>query len=649
MSGRIRNRVKYILERMMLRGPQYQLLVIAALIGLVSVTAGTLLFYFTHDLTFPDSVWWAFLRLTDPGYLGDDQGVAKRTISTVVTVLGYVIFLGALIAIMTQWLKEKLTELEAGLTPVALNNHFVIVGWTNRTTAVMREILLSEGRVRRFLRGRGARELRIAVLAESVTAALQYDLREQLGRLWNERQIVLRTGTPLRIEHLRRVDFEHAAAVVLPAADFAAGGPAQADTRAIKTLLSLTNQQQADSAELPLAVAEIFDARKLHVARHAYGGPIEILASDAIISRLIAQNVRNPGLSYVYGELLTHGHGNEIYIRDIEDAAGRRLVDLPPAFPEAILLGVARPDGGSFRSILNPPDDFRVEPGDRLVLIARSYERTQPVGMAQLQEQVLNATRSRSAPHATDTRRVLVLGWSHKVPALLHEFDGYADEQFAIDVLSQIPVEQRNTLLNRYEARPLRVPARQIEGDYVAPSDLEPLAPATYDAIVFIGSDWLPSGEESDARTILGYLLLREMLRDVADAPNVLVELLDPGNVPLFDQRAGEVIISPVLLSHMLAQVALRRELRAVFDELFGPGGGEIVFRPASSVGLADRAVRFSEIERVMHASGEIALGVRIASSTKRGGVYLNPSREKEWTLAAGDAVVVLTTYQTSR
>ena len=46
-------------------------------------------------------------------------------------------------------------------------------------------------------------------------------------------------------------------------------------------------------------------------------------------------------------------------------------------------------------------------------------------------------------------RRVLVLGWSHKVPALLEEFDAYAGEVFEIDVVSTVPVPERETHLRR--------------------------------------------------------------------------------------------------------------------------------------------------------------------------------------------------------
>ena len=87
---------------------------------LISVTAGILAYIFTSGFeSLGKSTWWASLRLSDPGYLGDDEGVLLRSVSTVVTVLGYVVFMGALIAIMTQWLHRTMRKLESGLTSIS--------------------------------------------------------------------------------------------------------------------------------------------------------------------------------------------------------------------------------------------------------------------------------------------------------------------------------------------------------------------------------------------------------------------------------------------------------------------------------------------------------------------------------------------------
>lgn len=416
MPHRIKNRLKFQVERLVLRGAHYRLLVIAAAIGLVAVSAGLLVYLYAGVFAGPgEAIWWAFLRMADPGYLGDDQGVLLRVVSTVLTVVGFVLFVGALIAILTQWMNQSIRALESGFTPVALRNHVVILGWTNRTAAVVRELVLAEGRLKRFLRIHGARGLRIAILAEEVGAALRQELRDRLGALWKERQTVLRSGSPMRVEHLRRVDFANAAAVLIPATDFRHGG-VTADTRVIKTLLSMGSQPVARERDLPLVVAEIFDARKIPIARDAYGGPIELLASDSIISRLIAQTVRHRGLSHVYGELLTYGRGNQIYVREHPALAGSTLAELAPLFPAAIVLGVARPSGASFSSMLNPPQGFRVEPGDRLALLARRYRDTDPASAGRAEilpvEPVLVEPVLVEPEGPLSQRRVLLMGWT---------------------------------------------------------------------------------------------------------------------------------------------------------------------------------------------------------------------------------------------
>ncbi len=49
--------------------------------------------------------------------------------------------------------------------------------------------------------------------------------------------------------------------------------------------------------------------------------------------------------------------------------------------------------------------------------------------------------------------------------------------------------------------------------------------------MVLLLSERLKSGAESDARAILGYLLLRKLMVEGSPAPPVLVELTDPDNI----------------------------------------------------------------------------------------------------------------------
>ena len=646
MLERIKNIVTFRLERLLLRGAHIRLLFIAGLIGLASLAAGfTARLFILPDTPLEDAVWWAFLRLSDTGYLGDDKGYGLAALSTFLTLLGAVLVIGSLVAIMTQWLNATIATLEKGLTPIGLRNHILILGWTNRTPIVIQELFRSEGRLERFLRRHDARKLRVVILAEQNIVELRQELKEFLGPEWDEDRIIFRLGTPLRLEHLHRVDFLNASAIILPASDFLVEGAEFADTRTLKTLLSIsTHAHMEHGGMLPPMVAEIFDARKIPLVQEAYQGKIEIVASDGIVSLFIAQNIRHPRLSHIYTELLSHNQGNSIYIRDCPRFQDLRFEDLTPAFPRAVLLGVLRTDGGENRPILNPPAGFRARADDRFVFVAKAYADTEP------SEPPAPGDRGplTHTPEKKLSRHILLLGWNDRIPALLNEFGSYHGAHFMVDILSNYSEAKRTTLTGRYDLDLNRTQVRHMEGDYAAPSDLARVNPEEYDNIVILGCDWLPSKEEADARTLLGFQLVRRLSEGKGKRPEILVELLDPATLPLLRRECEEALVSPLLLGHILAHVALRPDLNSVFGTLFHSGGAEIYLRPAAHYGLAGKNENFRLIQETVGRRGEIALGIRVdaEASMAESGIHLNPKREQRWLLAEADEIVVLTTCE---
>ena len=658
MFSRLKNWALFRLEQAVIRGAGARFVIILILVVLVSISAGLLARVLAPGFeSAADATWWAFLRLTDPGYLGDDQGVARATISTVVTILGYVLFTGALIAILVQWLNETMDRLEQGLTPVALDAHFVLLGWTSRTLTILQEILISQGRVERFLRRRGARRLRLALLAERADASLGQQIKLELGDDWNDRQIILRSGTPLSLDALQRVDFAHAGAILLPAADTTSSSTLDADTRTVKALMTMgVALEETPPEEPPLVVAELQDMRHAVTLRALYPGPMEIVAGDEVISRLIVQNVRHPGLSHVYAEFLSDVSGSQIYVREEPQLTGVSVQQLAYAFPEGVLLGLVRPRGDGFQAVLNPPDNLRLEAGDRIAVLAPGYADAAPpevIGAAPELQQ-----RQAPAGRAPARHRVLVLGWNHRVPVLLEEFASYAGEGFAIDIVSRVSPAKREKRIKAEAFTTEHLEIRQLEFDYTVPAYLESVDLAGYDNLVLLPSERIKSEAESDARTILGYLLLRELMEGAENPPPVLVELQDPDNASLFENRRDEVIVTPLIISRMMARVALRRELRAVFDELFSSGGSEIVFHRIAEYesvenydksevpDAGERVYSFADLQRAVDARGEIAIGIRRAGQRGKpgGGVQLNPGRDERLWLNEDDEIIVLTT-----
>jgi hypothetical protein len=274
------------------------------------------------------------------------------------------------------------------------------------------------------------------------------------------------------------------------------------------------------------------------------------------------------------------------------------------------------------------------------VFIARSFEDCERRATRQ---ESLPAATALPTPDSHERRRVLILGWSRKVPALLQEFARYGSDAFEVDVVSLTPLEQREKALARHGFAHVSDHVRQIEAGFSAPDVLEGLEPGRYDNIVVLASEWQAEEKQADAITVFTHRVLRGLLPEEG-RPEILAELNDEENQFLFEEDQEDVLVSPMWVSYLLSQVALRRELAAVFEELSRPWGPQIVFRPALEVLVVDRPVRFEDLERAAAVRGEIALGLRLVRGADAG-LALNPDREAEWTLADGDEIVVLASH----
>jgi len=634
-------KIRFQLERWILRGTHYRLALAALLVALVAMLAGELVFLLAPgEPEVSDSIWWAFLRLTDPGYLGDDEGLTRRTISTIVTVLGYVLFMGLLIAIMTQWLNQWIARLEMGVTPVAVSNHVLILGWTHQTPAIANALLGTGGRrMERFLVRQSRNELTIVILVNEITTELRQELREQLGTRWNDRQILLRAGSPQRIDHLQRAAYDQAAVIILPGADFTSHRPGVVDAETIKTLLSVSTELESAHGPHPLAVAGLFDADRAPLARAAYRGDTEVVVVDEIVSRLISRCVQQPGIWGVFDELLRLDSDSNVYMRECPELTGVPLGELQNRIPGAVLLG--RVSRGSRQAELLPDPAATLTEGDQLVLMSSLFADTEPQDTgSSLPPRGKRITRQ----YDSALRKLLVLGWSRKVPPLLSDLDRHGIDAITVDSVGLSPIEGRERQLEHYGYGRELANVQMVEANFLVMDTLTSLSPQDYDAVIVLARENLESNENADASSVTTLLALRRIFRESQSRPHLLFEILDDTNRRLFNDSQDDVMVSPMLVSYMLSQVALHRELGAVFDELAQPGGPEITLVPAAGYLPCNEPVCFSDIQRAAHEHGEIALGLRIEHQGNRR-VVLNPDRSEHWQLAAGDQLIVLADF----
>jgi hypothetical protein len=553
-----------------------------------------------------------------------------------------VVFLGALVAIMTRWLIARMLEFERGLTPVSMRNHVVVIGWTNRTIPLLRELIGEGDSRRRFLAAFGMRRLRAVVLSEEVSALQFQALRSDpvIGRT-HARDVVLRYGSVLEEEAIRRAGCMNAAAVIMPS-DYGRGNElVSPDVETIRALLSIDSRARRNNQPPPLAIVEIQDARRIETVSSAYSGPLEIVASDDTMSRLLVQTILHPGLSAFLREVLTARSGNDIQLRPAGRMAGATLRDAASRFPRAILLGLLRKGEGRHLPLLDAESATRIEDSDLMVFLARSPADTEPAASSLAP---VERKASKHQPPAGGSKRILLLGWSHRVPNLVDELASYTHMNFEVDLVSIVDSQTRSREIERYSPRCASVPVRHIEADYLMTGELEQLDMGRYDSIFLLSSDQLENAEEADARVVVGQRIVEGLLERGGHSPRVLLELADAANEGLVRSLDVETLVSPLILSHFMAQITLRRETRLVFEELFAAGGAEIEFHPPSAYGPVD-AADFARLESRVAARGDTLLGVQLAaeSNSPNRGLHLNPPRETEFELQADDRLCVLT------
>ena len=589
--------ILFQVERYVIRGAFFQILSVAVTIAMISVAGGLLAHFTTNSFKSVESaIWWGFLRLSDPGYLGDDHGVYLRTIGTVLTVLGYVLFMGSLVAIMTQRLNRFMARLESGLTPLRKKKHIVILGLSNRTPLILKELLLATQRVRRFLKAFRASSLQIVILTEPVNARVLYDLKAEVGSAWSDRKVILRSGNPMEIEHLERVDILNAAAVIYSASE-QREQKRRFDAGVFNLLVNLDLYAERNKRKPPFLVTELVNPENLELVANFAHQNVKVLAGSLMLSRLLVQTLRHRYLSYVIKDLFSHSSGAEIYIHSLEDQEGVYFGDIFHTLNSATIIGIIRIESSMQKVYLNPDKFMVLKEKDKCIFVADSYDDISRKSKTYFKEEMVSIT-PRVGVKAPSRSKILILGFNNTIHQLLKELARYDRERYQVDIVSIIPEKERE--MNVKDVPVSRVETRHIVADYNNAGAVSELSLKKYNIIILLANDWLDTDEDVDARTWLGYLHLNRQLEKIhADIP-VIVELLGRESADAYKKSGAEVFVSPMIQAHMLAHITLRPEVHLVFDEMFSPSVSEIYFVNCVELSCEGKLDFFTTLIRIL-------------------------------------------------
>ncbi|MGI9330771.1 MAG: CASTOR/POLLUX-related putative ion channel [Gammaproteobacteria bacterium] len=633
--------LRYRIERLFVRDTVGQLMLLLFLVALSTVIGLTAQLFglfgednldvasIPRDIDggFWDALWWTLQRVLYMSRLEQVYGGTAVIVvySIFLTFVGMVVF-ATVFSLITTAISNTLQSLRKGDTAVKERGHTLILGWSDKIYPVLRQLA----------------ELRPGskiVLLSPLSVVEMEDALRIAGMDKENLTIILRTGDATRLPELERVAFNQASSIIVLSPSTARDS-LSADSEVIKTILQMV-RYQGWGKDRPNLTAEIARERNYELAQIASHDSVDLVSSSTVISKIIVQSMRNPGLVDVYRELLAR-IGNNIQVMKVADCVDQEIGLSSFGFHDAIPVGVSWEEEKNGRikhaTGLNPEPDYELAEDEKLVLMMKGTKANFSLPAAMPESALIRDGSQTLRP----PENILLVGWNGNIYDILVELDAHAIAGTEITILSSLPETEAKRRLQTYIRQPLRnLNLRNVSADSVEEHAYADIDLASCESIAVL-ADKSAGEADVDARTLRTMLRLNDLIKATNKKPHVVLELQDQANRDLVSQLGvDDVIASFVAVSAQLAQISQQTELGPIYRELLSAGGVEISLRPAADYVAMNETCGFTDLMLAAQQRMEIALGLRRVSADGAQ-LLLNPDRNQRWELNESDRVVVL-------
>ena len=571
---------------------------------------------------FIEGTWASLMRTLDSGTMGGDAGWGFRLVMLLVTLAG-IFVVSALIGVLSTGLEGKLDELRKGRSLVLEQDHTIIFNWSPSIFDVVSELVIAN---------ESRRRPRIVIMSEMDKVEMEDEIAAKVPDSKNTR-IICRSGDPTDLYDIAIVNPQTARSIIVlsPEGD-------DPDSCVIKTILALTNDPDRRAARYLIA-AEIREAQNAEVARVVGGSEVQLVLADDLLSRIVAQSMRQPGLSAVYTELLDFD-GCEIYTTEQPELVGKTFGEAIFSYETSSLIGLCGVDG---IVSLNPPMETMIEAGMKAILIAEDDDEIEVK-----EREAAGRPPSPPAPPAAvaPAERTLVLGWNRRGPMIALELSRYVAAGSLLTIAADTPELEQDFESLVLAGDNLRVEMKRIDTSRRA--EIEALDPTGYDHILVLGYSDHMAAQPADTRTLVTLLHLRRIAEEAGKPISVVSEMIDVRNRELAEvARIDDFVVSNKLVSLMLAQASENEHLEEIFKDLLDEEGSEICLRPAAGYVAVGETLSFYDVADAARRRGEVAIGhhrpaVAVDDSRRMGGIVINPPRAEPIAYRAEDRIIVL-------
>jgi len=240
--------------------------------------------------------------------------------------------------------------------------------------------------------------------------------------------------------------------------------------------------------------------------------------------------------------------------------------------------------------------------------------------------------------------RNLILGWNYRGSVIARELDHYVQPGSELHVVlenqdTDAVKEQLSHLISRQK---LSIST----GNIADRSVLEQTKVQDFDSVIILSYQHMDI-QESDAKTLIALLHLRNIVQKADHKINIVSEMCDIKNKELAEvTKADDFIISDNLISQMLTQLSENKDLKKVYDVLFEAEGSEIYLKSISDYIDVSQPVTFYTVLEAAAQHNHIAIGYRLANDAfeeeKNFGIKVNPKKSDTIQFGPNDKLIVI-------
>lgn len=501
--------------------------------------------------------WWD--SLTSIISIGEGNSLETRLVNFLFWCLNVAIS-GTIIAFLTTKVSGFIFNLNKGRSIIIDKDHYVIIGWNPNIFKIFKEI----------------ENANLNVIKPTILCFNSMDNVEMRAKIdleypdQKKLRILTRTGDCYNISELGIANLQEARSVIVL-------DDMLIENYNIETTI-LAIRKNIPKFNVPI-IAQFADPTNIKILSNIRGNNVIGVHTNSIIASVTSQSIRNKYISMVFMDFLDYD-GDEIYFYSSEQFVGLNYMQASLYMDKVTLIGIINNKG---EINLNPDKAILISDGDQLVVIAAddliniNIEKNYDVATSLNEIQINNAIKN-----DTNKKAILFFGWSELGQEILNKTIPFLDKDcevsvaYRTDLVTNLPFIEHNDTVN-ISLLPFDKNRQLITSDYLLENNFE--------IILILGYNDCLSEEVADTFTLMQNLHLKSSLHEISiiNKPRIVLQLNDGSKKNLIDiEEDNEFIVSDVLSSLLMTQLADNPKLKIIFDELFSVEGAVIHIHPIS-------------------------------------------------------------------